>query len=149
MNGRIMPNHRKTKKMIVIPLLIFAFLLQGTQAHAGGGRKSHGSGGGSRGGGDNFHGGDFHGGGGVPHWAWGNPYWGCYSYGSWFAALPLAATAVALADATYFYYEGAYYQRMENGYGVVPAPVDPVVTIIPSRYQPTIINEVSYYDLLP
>ena len=130
--------------MLVVSLLILALFIQGTQAYAGGRHRSRGDGSGTSGGG-----GDFHGGGGGSHWGWGNPYWGCYSYGSWFAALPFAVPTLMLADAIYYYYAGVYYQRMENGYVVVPAPVDPVATIIPARYQPTIINGVSYYDLLP
>src|ERR1035437_1723241 len=63
---------KRIKTMIVIPLLIFAFLILGTQAYArgGGGGRSHG-GGSHRGGGVSYHrggggsrGGGFYGGGG-------------------------------------------------------------------------------------
>ena len=134
----------KIKTLILVPLLIFACLMQGTQAYAAGGRKTRGGGVG-----DIFHGSDSHGGGNGRHFALGNPYWGAYSCGSWFAPLPLTVAPPILADPIYYYYEGAYYQRMENGYVVVPAPVNPVVTVIPARYQPAMINGVAYYDFLP
>ncbi len=131
-----MTNKRNIKMKFVIPLLALALLIQGTQAYAGGG------GGGYRGGGGGFHGGGSHGGG--FHGGWGGPRWG---WGGWCWALPLAATVVVLAGATYYYDEGVYYQRMGNGYIVVSEPVGPVVTTIPAGYQPTIINGVAYYTI--
>src|ERR1035437_6143579 len=143
-DGKIMTNNQKIKNLIFIPLLIFTFLIQRTPAYARDGGGSRGGGGGSRGGGGGFRGGDYHGGWGGYHGGWGGPRWG---WGGWCWALPLAATAVVLAGATYYYDEGIYYQRMGNGYIVVPEPVGPVVTTIPAGYQPTIINGVAYYTI--
>jgi len=123
-----MRSKRSGKMKFVIPLLISAFLIQAAPTPVWAQPPERGGGG--RGGP----------GGGEPRDHF-------YPHGKWFDSLPLAFATLIIAGATYYYYEGIYYQRMRDGYVVVTAPVGAVVTTIPLGCQPVIIDGVPYYTI--
>jgi hypothetical protein len=59
--------------------------------------------------------------------------------------LAATATFVAINNTQYYYYQGVYYQPMNGGYQVVPAPVNAAVPGLPSGYATINVGGTDYY----
>lgn len=59
--------------------------------------------------------------------------------------LPDTYFTLWVGGARYYYYDGLYYNRINNGYVITPPPVGAVVSTIPADFQPVIINGMTYY----
>lgn len=75
------------------------------------------------------------------------PYPAFHPVGFFMATMAVTAVMVTVATQQYYYDQGVYYVKSNNGYTVVQAPVGATVTTIPPGSQTVVINETTnnYY----
>jgi len=69
-----------------------------------------------------------------------HPHWGVH-----FHLLPVGYITVRVGWHNYYYYDGLYYTNVGGDYVLVSPPVGAYVAVIPSDFQPVIINGRTYY----
>jgi hypothetical protein len=83
------------------------------------------------------------------HHGWHHSYHRYYHrphFGFHVSNIPYGSFSVSLGGGRrYHYYDGVYYSRRGPTYVVVPPPSGAVVNVIPSDYQPVVVNGVTYY----
>ncbi len=74
-------------------------------------------------------------------------YWGhnWHPLGYFAASLARDAYLFSIANQSYYYDEGVYYQPSSGGYSVVPAPIGALVSFLPPGYETTMVGEDTYF----
>ena len=67
-------------------------------------------------------------------------------HGTAVVVLPAGHRPVVVRQVTYYYHDGAYYQRAPRGYVVVAAPHGAVVPVIPARHRIVVLRGATYYE---
>ena len=74
-------------------------------------------------------------------------YWGhnWHPLGYFAASLARDAYLLTIANQSYYYDEGVYYQPSSGGYSVVPAPIGALVSFLPPGYETTMVGDDTYF----